>query len=69
MTITIVIQQDNAAFGDDPNVETLRILADLITRYQDSGEPYETRLHDYNGNTVGSVRVNGIKRVRASGRY
>ena len=65
MTITIKINTDNAAFGDneglqlnaDRDAEVSRILREWAARIPEDG--YGATLHDHNGNTVGTVTVRG----------
>ncbi len=57
MTITIKIRTANAAFEDNKDAEVGRILRDWIDGF--NLYPTITPLHDYNGNTVGSVTVKG----------
>lgn len=56
MNITIKINTDNAAFGDDPEAEVARILRATALHFEQSG--LEDRpLYDSNGNGIGSVAV------------
>lgn len=56
MRVTITIQCDNAAFEGEPlGVETARILERLAKELYSVSDGY--RLRDYNGNTVGTVKV------------
>ena len=55
MTITIKLKTDNAAFQDGQKEQEIqRILQDWI----DTGWG-PRRLRDYNGNTIGEVKVTG----------
>jgi hypothetical protein len=59
MTITIKLKTDNAAF-EDKHTETLRIIQAWLDDAARYGDLLATNiLIDYNGNTVGSVRVTG----------
>jgi len=55
--IQIVINTENAAFGDCPELEVARILHEMADRLESSGLPPVPR--DYNGNKCGSVTVEG----------
>lgn len=62
MKITITINCDNAAFGDDPGPEAGRILARVAREFAAYGvdklPPGNLKtLRDINGNTVGKVEV------------
>ncbi len=57
MTITIKIDTGNAAF-EDRATEISRILHQWLDREGDFARG-TVKLHDYNGNTVGSVTVTG----------
>ena len=56
MNITITINTENAAFCDTPEVETARILKEVSEIFESNGI-YEFSIRDYNGNTVGKVKV------------
>lgn len=53
--ITIIIETDNAAFGDSPTGEIARILRAMADRIEVAGVPPVPK--DSNGNVVGSVTV------------
>ena len=53
--ITIIIETDNAAFGDSPTGEIARILRAMADRIEVAGIPPVPK--DINGNVVGSVTV------------
>lgn len=56
MTFSIDIDTDDAAFSDDPEVESARILRDIATRVEvgyDGGT-----VHDLNGNSIGTWALN-----------
>lgn len=53
--IVIQIVTDNAAFEDDFDGETTRLLTDIASRI--SSKPGRLELHDVNGNHCGSVEV------------
>jgi hypothetical protein len=57
MKLKIEIAMDNAAFEDDRGAEVARILAQYAKRCGDGGDPEPCTLHDFNGNTVGHVKV------------
>jgi len=61
MTITIVIETDNAAFEEDLNAEVARILeklADYLRRNEQLEPGFgDLKLFDYNGKKVGTVEV------------
>lgn len=61
MDITITINTDNAAFGDDPANELSRMLLQLSADWLHQRVPLEPgdefNLRDINGNTVGKVTV------------
>lgn len=58
MRLTIEIDCDNAAFGDDRGPEVFRILEPVIREWKLDGSPdWARKLRDTNGNTVGSVKV------------
>ena len=54
--ITIEIKTGNESFSPDPGYEIARILETLAKRFKDGGS-FSGALQDYNGNTVGTVRV------------
>lgn len=54
MTIHITIDTDNAAFGDNPELEVARILNDLADRVLGPLGLGDRTLRDYYGNTVGT---------------
>jgi molybdopterin converting factor small subunit len=58
MTITIKIETGNAAFEYEGE-EVGRILHELAARVVQRGSVTRETLRDYNGNTVGSVKVTG----------
>ncbi len=57
--VKIIIETDNAAFGDDPGDELARILRRLADLYANgrlnADITHESPLRDANGNTVGSL--------------
>lgn len=53
--LTIQFDTDNAAFGDEPEWETARLLREVATRLETSND-YEGPIRDANGNTVGTYR-------------
>ncbi len=53
--IRIEIKTENAAFGDDPDIEVARILVRLARDFEVRGEPGPVM--DYNGNKVGTVKI------------
>ena len=59
MTLRLLLDTDNAAFGDAPETEIARIFrsaADAIE--QEGAEPGRIyRLRDYNGNMVGHIDI------------
>jgi len=61
MTMTIVIETDNAAFEEDLNAEVARILeklADYLRRNEQLEPGFgDLKLFDYNGKKVGTVEV------------
>lgn len=62
MKITITIDTGNDAFFPGgayrPQPEVIRILRELAESF-DRGHWGETKLRDYNGNTVGAVKMTG----------
>ena len=60
MKVTITITTGNAAFEDgDGYAEVARILADRAARIERDGSVEDGKLMDYNGNTVGQIKVTG----------
>ena len=62
MKVTITISCDNAAFGEEPELEVARILKDLSDDFELSTDvvadfAHDPVLLDINGNNVGSVKV------------
>lgn len=61
MKITIKISTAGAAFEDDPDAETARILRELAQRFDYTKDfitpPVAVKLHDLNGNEVGYCKV------------
>lgn len=62
MKLTVIIEMDNAAFGDDDSTargfEAGRILGELRASVQDGIDAGSSgKLRDINGNTVGSWKV------------
>lgn len=55
MTLTIIIETDNAAFEDRPATEISRILRRIAADYAHDGTTAPT-IKYLNGNTVGFVR-------------
>lgn len=57
MKLTIDLNTDNAAFGDDP-AEATRVIAEgMIQVEQLYGSPGSVGLRDINGNRVGQIKV------------
>ena len=54
MKVVIEIKTDNAAFGDETDVEIARILANLARHIEFTGVK-ETPIMDINGNKVGHI--------------
>jgi hypothetical protein len=52
---TLSIRTNNAAFGDQPEYELARILAELATRVGEGAT--EGTIRDESGNTVGAFRL------------
>lgn len=61
MKVTIKIQCDNAAFSDSPEPEVARILLELADdlAFHSLIAMDGQALHDFNGNTVGTITVSG----------
>jgi len=57
MRVTITIDCDNEAFGDEPAVEVARILQRYTARLREAYRLEDCRLRDVNGNTVGQVEI------------
>ena len=55
MTFSLTIKCDNAAFGEDPEGEVIRILQKLVADVQRGNG--EGRVFDINGNSVGEWRL------------
>ena len=53
MIYCVLVDFDNAAFGDNPGVEVGRILSDLGTECRNTGVMRNMTLRDINGNRVG----------------
>lgn len=59
-TLNIEIKADNAAFDDDPSIETARLLRELADSIERMGLGYhKDRLQDINGNHVGYANWEG----------
>lgn len=56
-TYNISINIDNAAFGDEPGREVIRILHNIADHITDKGTERKYSLRDYNGNIVGEAKV------------
>lgn len=57
-TVTITFNTDNAAFEDDWFDEMDRVMACATQLLENNGaEPFERKLRDTNGNTIGTVKV------------
>lgn len=57
-TVTITFNTDNAAFEDDYFGEVAHIMFVASRMLEDNGaEPFERKLLDTNGNTIGTVKV------------
>lgn len=57
-TVRVTFQADNAAFENDPNTESARILREAADWIEGRGEPGQSHiLRDINGNTVGAVSI------------
>jgi len=52
--VTIVIETENAAFADDPEMELARIFEKLADRLRMFGH-LDHSIRDINGNTVGRI--------------
>lgn len=65
MTFIVKIDCDNAAFGDSPDMEVVRILRELAVRIWKAGLPEggEMKLFDVNGNAVGfaATRLDSVE--------
>ncbi len=59
-TLELKFESSNAAFDEDPVIETTRILGDLIQSISDCHYS-EGDLVDINGNTVGSFKFEVTK--------
>ena len=57
MKIKIEIDCNNSAFQDCPTTEASRILSGICQDLNASGHFHPCKLHDYNGNCVGSLSV------------
>ena len=59
MKFKLEIDMDNDAFAEDPNQELGRILTELAenTQFQARMIPYDHRVMDINGNTVGRATI------------
>lgn len=57
MKIQIEITMDNAAFGDQPEDELSRILANMAERYRFNNVYAFDKIYDINGNVVGKAVV------------
>ncbi len=58
MTVTITIECNNAAFGDQPELEVARILRKQADDMEHSGRlRVFNKLYDINGNAVGSIEL------------
>lgn len=60
MAISITIETDNAAFGEDNRdvaVEVAKILESIVERILDNEYIEDMKLRDSNGNTVGDFTV------------
>jgi hypothetical protein len=56
-TVAIMIQTDNAAFGDNPAYEVARMLDEVADRFRRTGELEPRPLRDVNGNACGEIKV------------
>ena len=56
-SFTVVISTDNDAFKANAGLEIARILRGLIAAYEEGIPPYNEKLRDINGNTVGTVVI------------
>jgi hypothetical protein len=56
-TVAIIIQTGNDAFGDEPALETARILEDLAEIFRRDRGIEPRKLFDSNGNVCGEVKV------------
>lgn len=59
MKLIIEIDMGNDAFVEDERLEVKRILVDYMFRIQAHRNIVECSLRDINGNTVGSVKIEG----------
>ena len=59
MKITIRINCENAAFGDDPGIEIARILRERAAYFRAGKAQYSTELLDSNGNACGVIKITG----------
>lgn len=57
MRVLITIDCDNAAFESDALREVARILKTIVRDVSHMDAPYDFKLRDVNGNTVGSFEV------------
>lgn len=60
MAISINIETDNAAFGEDNRdvaIEVAKILESIVERILDNECIEDMKLRDSNGNTVGSLYI------------
>lgn len=57
----VKIETSTGAFGEDLYGELCRILNELSTRMASGYRPFDSKLADVNGNTVGSVGFVEVK--------